>query len=122
MNKQLAIGMLAIGGLFAIGSFLWPKANPRDVLTTDEYAKLEELDNKVVDLHLQMQNFERKGNEAVSAEAKAGFDAVVAERDALRDKLESGIEGGGFSRGLFRYAGLGLLIAGVGINLATKPQ
>lgn len=120
MNKQIAIGLLCVGALLAAGSFVWPKPDPRNALTPDEYSKLEELDNKVVDLHLQMQKFENKGNESVSAEAQAGFDKVVAERDALRDKLESSIEGGGFARGLCRYLGIGLLIAGVGMNMATK--
>lgn len=120
MNKQIAVGLLVVGALLAVASFAWPTPNPQDVLSTEEYNELEELENQVVDLHLQMQKFDKRSNESISSEAKTGFDGVVAKRDALRNKLESGVKGGGFFRGILRYAGVGLLIAGVGMNMAAK--
>ena len=96
---------------------------PENALSEGDYNRLEQLEDKVVELHLKMQSFNRRtGGEAISDESTASFNQVVEERDELRARLEAGVDRPSQVATLLWYVALGLLMGGIVMVLLATNQ
>lgn len=123
--KQVApLVLLAIGLVLVVASLLWSTLfSGGPVLAEDEYARLEELEEKVVKMYQQIESVKaRTGDQRKAEEASVGYNKAIEERDALRSKLESGVAQPNSTANTMRYAGIGLLVVGVIASLVLKPS
>jgi len=104
-------------------SFLWTTlfaGGP--ALSEEDYARLEELENQIVDMHLQIEQVKRRsGNEASPEEGSVAYRNAIEERDALRAKLESNVQRPSSTATVLRYGGLGLIVVGLIAYWIKKP-
>jgi len=122
--KQLAPPILIILGLvLLVLSLLWPTLfSGGPALAEDEYARLEELENRVVELYQQIETVKaRTGDDSKAEEASVGYNKAIEERDVLRAKLKSGVGSVSSTAITLRYAGVAVLLVGVVASLVFKP-
>ena len=124
MKQLVPLVLLGLGAVLTLASFALPAmSGARTALSEEDYARLEQLEEKVVELHIQMQSVKRRtGNQDSPEEGSPGFNKIVEERDALRAKLEGNIEKPQTAGTFLRYAGIGVLVVGVIAHLALKPS
>ncbi|WP_145281760.1 hypothetical protein [Pirellulimonas nuda] len=118
------MALIALGVVLVGASFLLPMmSSPRAALDPAEYDELEMLEDKVVALYQQIERVKsRTGQTAKAEEASAGYNLAVEQRDALRAKLESGIEGPKTTASILFYSGLGSLAAGAIAAVVMKRE
>ena len=124
MRQPAAIILLGCSGLLIIASFAWPALfDASNAISPEEYDRLEELEARIETLHLQGQSYQRRTNsDAPSEEYQYKMDEAVAERNALRERLESGVERPQTLASWFWYCGLISAAIGITVQIASKPN
>ena len=123
--KQVIAPVLLGGGIFLIVlSLAWPTFfSAKSALSEDEYAKLDALEQRVEKLYLEMQSYQRRTQSAgPPKETVLKMEETVAERDALRSKLEAGIDRPSSVSTVMRYSGAALVLAGFCAHLLNRPD
>ncbi len=124
MKQVIPIALIALGVLALGGSFLLPMmSSPKGALDPAEYDELERLEDRVVELYQEIERVKsRTGQTAKAEEASTAYNLEIQKRDALRAKLEAGIEGPKTTASIFFYTGLGLLVAGAIAGVVVKRE
>lgn len=115
MKKVILPAALTIGVALLLISFVLPSLTSRKpTLGEEEYARLEELEDKIVDMYIQIERIKARtgGNEAPQ-ERNIAMQQAIEERDVLKAKLEGGMQGPGTLATVLRYAGIAVLGIGV---------
>lgn len=124
MKQLVPFGLVLLGLVLVVISLLWTTLfSGGPALGQEDYARLEELETKVVELYRQIETVKaRTGNDSAAEEASVGYRRAIEERDALRAKLESGLSQPSSTAATLRYVGIALLLVGIVGSLVFKPE
>ena len=122
MKAILPIILIVVGGAALSLSVVWSSISGRSGWSSEDAAKLRELDDRVVELHYKIEAPRARTGGTAPQELPPVYQKAIEERNQLRAKRDGALERPGKVAGMLRYGGIGVLLVGVIAWFASKNR